>query len=195
MLFRSHHLHVEWLATQFDMKVVVTVRHPAAFVSSIKALNWPHDFRSFASQPLLMEHILEPFAEEILAYASDPPGDIVDRSILFWKCGYHVIGKYREAHPDWLFVRHEDLSRAPADRFRELFKHLGLDFGARTKDYVMEHTTAPERSGELQPAGKIKRNSLAQTTKWKSLLTAEEVERIRTRLEPWWRPFYSDEDW
>src|SRR5947209_3599913 len=34
----------EWLAQRFDMNVVVLIRHPAAFTSSIKRLNWKHNF-------------------------------------------------------------------------------------------------------------------------------------------------------
>ena len=34
----------EWLAEKFDMNILVLIRHPAAFVSSIKTRNWSFDF-------------------------------------------------------------------------------------------------------------------------------------------------------
>ena len=38
---------------------------------------------------------------------------LLDRAVLFYKCAMHVILAYREAHPDWIFVRHEDLAADP----------------------------------------------------------------------------------
>src|SRR5205085_10560791 len=32
----------EWLASRFDMNVIVMIRHPAAFASSLRRLNWAH---------------------------------------------------------------------------------------------------------------------------------------------------------
>jgi hypothetical protein len=33
-----------WFVERLDCRVVVTVRHPAGFASSLKRLNWPFDF-------------------------------------------------------------------------------------------------------------------------------------------------------
>ncbi|MEZ5335099.1 MAG: sulfotransferase [Methanolobus sp.] len=37
----------EWLYKTFDMDVFVTIRHPAAFVSSFKKLGWTYDYNHF----------------------------------------------------------------------------------------------------------------------------------------------------
>src|SRR5262250_2445186 len=44
----------EWLARRFDMRVIVMIRHPAAFACSIRRLNWRYNFSHFLQQPLLM---------------------------------------------------------------------------------------------------------------------------------------------
>ena len=44
----------EWLASAFDMGVVVMIRHPAAFASSLKRLGWQFDFNDLLQQPLLL---------------------------------------------------------------------------------------------------------------------------------------------
>lgn len=40
----------EWLARRFDFDVVVLIRHPAAFVASVKSLHWEHPFDHFLKQ-------------------------------------------------------------------------------------------------------------------------------------------------
>ena len=44
----------EWLASRFGAQVVVLIRHPAAFASSLKRLGWTHRFEHFLDQPLLL---------------------------------------------------------------------------------------------------------------------------------------------
>ena len=74
----------EWLAERFNMDVVIIIRHPAAFVDSIRERNWTHDFNHFLKQPLLLEEHLSPFKEEIIEFTRRPY-DILDQAILLWK--------------------------------------------------------------------------------------------------------------
>ncbi len=48
----------EWLAATFDMRVLVMIRHPAAFAASIRRRGWRHRFADFLEQPLLMRDLL-----------------------------------------------------------------------------------------------------------------------------------------
>jgi hypothetical protein len=54
-----------WFARKLNFKVVIAVRHPLAFVSSLKRLNWPFDFQDLLDQPLLMRDHLEPFRSQM----------------------------------------------------------------------------------------------------------------------------------
>ncbi|HJS19050.1 MAG TPA: sulfotransferase, partial [Anaerolineales bacterium] len=56
---------MDWFAKRLNCKVVVAVRHPAAFVSSLKRLNWPFDLQDLLDQPLLMRDHLESYRERI----------------------------------------------------------------------------------------------------------------------------------
>src|SRR5215216_127155 len=55
----------EWFAKCLHCKVVVAVRHPAAFASSLKRLNWSFDFQDLLDQPLLMRDHLEPYRAQM----------------------------------------------------------------------------------------------------------------------------------
>ena len=48
-----------WFAKKLNCKVVITIRHPAGFASSLKRLNWPFDFHDLLAQPALMRDYLE----------------------------------------------------------------------------------------------------------------------------------------
>jgi len=85
----------EWLSKRFNMDVVILIRHPAAFVSSVKRMNWPaHDFSQFLKQPLLVRDHLYPFEKEIKDLVKNEH-DVIDEGILLWKLFYYVVDKFK----------------------------------------------------------------------------------------------------
>ena len=111
----------EWLASRFDAQVIALIRHPAAFASSVTRLGWTHDFALFLDQPLLLRDHLAPFEDEIRDYAAHER-DAIDQAILLWRLIYSTVATFRERHPEWTFVRHEDLSRAPVPGLRRALR-------------------------------------------------------------------------
>jgi len=183
----------EWLADRFDMQVVVVVRHPAAFASSVKKLGWTHPFNDFLSQPLLMRHVLGPFEKEIRQYARSerPP---LDQAILLWRLIHYGIVRSRARRPDFIVMRHEDLSRDPELRFCELFARLGLVFDDSARAKVSRFSDPSNPVDAVSP-GELRRDSRSGIWNWVTRLTPEEIRQVRDRVEPISRHFYSDEDW
>ena len=185
----------EWLASRFAMSVVVLIRHPAAFVSSIKQLNWEHSFSEFLEQRLLMDDHLKPFEAEIREYAA-ARHDIIEQAALIWKLIYHVVRKYRDRHPEWSFVRHEDLSLDPAGQFQELFGRLHLEYSEEIARTIQQHSDrgnpAEAAAGTLHM---LKRDSKSSIHNWKNRLTAAEIGRIRELVEDVSSVYYSNDDW
>jgi len=184
----------EWLAQTFDMDTVVLIRHPAAFVSSLKRLNWTHSFSHFLEQPLLMSDHLYHFEAEIRELAKYEH-DIIDQGALLWRLIYHMVAKYQKNHDDWVFLRHEDLSRDPLEGFRALFNRLNLEFSESVEGAVQEYTNASNPSEAPDGSSSIKRNSRSNIWNWKNRLETSEIERIRTSVEDVSRLFYRDDDW
>src|SRR4051812_21674127 len=92
-----------WLSDRFGMDVVVMIRHPAAFCSSIKIKNWVFDWTHWSRQTELMESMLAPFAADI-AEKARKNDDLIDQAILQWRIFHHVIDVYRKSRPEWMFV-------------------------------------------------------------------------------------------
>jgi Sulfotransferase family len=182
-----------WLADRFGMDVVVTIRHPAAFVASFTGLGYRHDFNTFLAEPQLLVDYLGPFESDIRRFAAKP-GDPVDEAVLLWRLVYHTVDRYRTERPDWLYVRHEDLSLDPVDRFREIYRALGLAFTDGVRGAIAEHSSS-DNPGRLTESHGIRLDSRASLEGWRSRLTADEVQRIRDGVSDVSRSFYRDDEW
>lgn len=183
----------EWLAETFDMDVVVLIRHPAAFCSSLTALGWRFDFSNFLEQPLLMSRYLEPFRDEILEYAANEQG-LLSQAILLWKCFYHTVHIYQNNHPDWIFVKHEILSSDPVEQFQKLYEALGLEFTSFAKSSILK-STGSHNPVERATAKSIMRNSKENIFNWKHRLTQDEILRIKKETSELSKLFYTEADW
>jgi hypothetical protein len=182
-----------WLADTFGMDVLVMIRHPGAFVGSILKQGWDHDFNHFLAQPLMMRDQLAPFEDEIRRYAEEPQPRL-DQAILLWNLIHHQILRFREGRPEWDFLLHEDLSREPVGGFRDLYERYELTWTDGVRRTIEAH------SGEGNPAittdaASHKRDSRAAISAWKTRLTPEQIDRIRTRTEAIAKEFYTDADW
>jgi hypothetical protein len=182
---------VEWLVREFDMRVVMIVRHPAAFVSSLKRLHWTHPFTHFTEQPLLMRD-LEPYADQLRDFARTEHG-IVDQGILLWNVIHYFIAGYVDRHREWLVVRQEDLAYHPGPQFRHVFESLRLPYGPQT-EAMIEATTSSSNAPEAKP-GSIYLDSAAHAKGWKRGLDSEEIARIRRGTEGLADRFYDEGDW
>jgi hypothetical protein len=182
----------EWLAETFGTDVVVMIRHPAAFASSLKRLSSYFPFRSILCQPRLLKGPLAPFEDEIRRLQERPP-DLIEHAAVIWRVMHHVILGYRLRHPAWVFLRHEEVSLRPLPEFRALFARLGLDFRPRVRRTIEQHS-AEGNAGEA-PAQELRRDSRANVWNWTHRLTPAEVARVRAGTEDLARFFYPESHW
>jgi hypothetical protein len=182
-----------WFAKRLSCKVVITVRHPAAFASSLKRLNWPFDFQDLLNQPLLMRDHLEPYREELESMPSD---DVIGQAALLWKLIYRSVHATRESNPDFIIVRHEDLSRDPVPGYRDLYKALGLEFTSRVEKIIL-NSSSSENPKELsrKKVHDFKLDSLANIDIWKKRMTTEEIDHVRKITQEISPHYYSEEEW
>lgn len=189
----------DWLARRFDARVVVVIRHPAAFVASLRAAGWARvHFEIFGDQPLLMRDRLAPFAGEVAAATAEMP-DPIAAGILLWNLLHHHIALLMAEHPDWIFVRHEDLSRAPDAAFGALFDRLGLAFTDAVRGGLEDYThaggggfTAASLFGARRHTRRDSRNNIKV---FRKRLTEGEIARIRAGTEAIADRFYGSDDW
>jgi len=184
---------IPWFAKKLNCKVVVTVRHPAAFASSLKRLNWSFDFKDLLDQPLLMRDHVGAYQDEMKSIKAD---DVIGQAALLWKLIYRSVHSARELNPDFIVVRHEDLSRDPVSGYRDLYAKLGLDYTHKVEETIL-NSSSSENPVELsgKKVHSVKLDSRANVDSWRKRITEDELKRIRQMTEGVSDLFYSDGEW
>jgi hypothetical protein len=186
---------IPWFAERMESDVVVTVRHPAAVVSSWKRLEWSFDFQNLLEQPALMRDWLEPFRAEMQA-ALRPDKDLVHRVSLLWHVIYSVVYRQRESSPRVHVFRQEDLSRNPIGEYAKIYDAVDLSFTDKAVEAVQASSSGdnPKETRVEQPHG-TRIDSRANLENWKQRLSGDEISRIRGLTEETAGRYYSTLEW
>jgi hypothetical protein len=182
-----------WFADRLGCQVVITIRHPAAFASSLKRLNWYFKFEDLLSQPLLMSDLLGPVQKEM---ESIPAEDLIAQACLLWKLIYTVVLDFCEHDPGFLLVRHEDLSLEPLEGVQSLYRALGLTFTASAEKGILGSSSSAN-PGELSASDVhgYKMDSRAGLHSWKRRLSREEIDRVAALTGEVASRYYPDVSW
>lgn len=181
-------MSAEWLYKTYGWNVVVLIRHPAAFVASLKVKDWQFYFQYFNNQQALISEHLEAYAKEINSYTANRP-DIIKQGILLWNILYSMVQYYQNKYSnEWYFIKHEDLSNEPLREFEDLYQFLDIDFDTSAKERIVESTSGKESS-------LLKRDSKKNLTTWKDRLTRDEIDLIYKETKEVWKYYYSEDDW
>jgi hypothetical protein len=186
-------LSTEWLAAQFGAKPVLMVRHPAAFVGSLRIRRETFDFNNFLRQDRLMEEVLSPFARRIENSARHRRGPIEEGALL-WTILNTVVFRMKMAHQEWPVMRHEDLCADPISGFRGLFQHFGIEYTERAQRVVEEYSD-PRNTVEGNGPADVHRNSSATRWTWHRRLTTDDVMTVRREVGESAEYFYGPDEW
>jgi hypothetical protein len=186
-------MSADWLSLRYQAHVVVLIRHPAAFASSLKRLNWYMPVDGLLKQEALMNDYLAPFRDDLEGLRQG--ADVIDHAIVGWRLFHHVIRSYQRQHPDWLFCRHEDLSLRPVEEFAKIFAFLELDFGNTVRQAIEQHSDEENPREADGRVHQLKRNSKANVWNWQHRLTPDDIARIRAGTRELADHFYGDADW
>jgi hypothetical protein len=168
-----------WLARRFGYRPLVVVRHPAGFVSSLVRVQWQVRFGSWLRQPRLMETLLAPWREEIERAAHGELG-VVEAGAVFWRVSTGVVLRCRAEQPDWVVVRHEDLSADPVAEFRALYDRFGLTWSAAVAREIAAQSAADNPAEVVGGAQHgLQRDSRSVATIWRQRLSDDQVATVR----------------
>ena len=184
---------VAWLLKTFSCNTVIMVRHPAAFVSSLKYLGWFFDFSHLLQQPLLMQDWLEPYRAEMQQTKTD---DIIAQATLLWVMINSAVHKTIQLYPQVYLLRHEDISLSPLEEYQKLYERMGLNFSQKARKSILA-TSNENNPKELnrQTSHLVRLDSRANIKNWQNRLSADEILRIKERTIDVASLFYTDEDW
>ncbi len=132
-------LAITWLSAEFDIDVLVLLRHPANVLASWMKVNLK-DARNttLETRPEIRSRFVEPWGVPL------PGPDPVER--MCWRIGL-LVAALEEAvasNPQWRVASHEALCLDPFSEFRTLYDQLGLEWSPATEEYLRSH----DRRGE-----------------------------------------------
>ncbi|MBM3143759.1 MAG: glycosyltransferase [Chloroflexi bacterium] len=184
-----------WFSKRLGCKIVIVVRHPVAFVSSLKRLGWTFDFKNILDQTLLMRDHLSAYEQE-MERMLDFPEDIIGQGSLLWRMVYDVVDRYQVTHPEFVVVRHEDISLRPLAGYQQMYQTLGLSFTPWVRRSIMRSSEGSNPSEQpRQKEFSTQLDSRANLLNWQHRLTRDEVARVKELTSDIAGKFYTDEEW
>lgn len=179
----------DWLANNFDMDVIVLFRHPVAFYTSLKRLNWHFDFDNFLKQNRLMDDHLKPFVDLIKKENKSYP----EEAAVLWLCIYAVLDKYISSNPSWIVKRHEDISLNPVDEFRDIYDKLGLIFTNKIEQKIIKYSSG--KSSDPTKVLDLKRDSRSVVRQWLNHASDDEIKIIKNITGDLALKYYPEDKW
>ncbi len=176
-------LAIEWLAADFDIDVVLLLRHPANVLASWLEMNLKDARNStLETRPEVRSRYLEP-------WGVPPPGpDPVER--MSWRIGLltAAIEDASSRHPEWHIRTHEVLCSDPSAEFRRLYTNLGLSWGNGSQAFLDAHN-APG-SGFI-----VKRVASELPDSWRQRLDHRQLDTLRRTLRHFPIASWTDRDY
>jgi len=189
-------ISADWLHKNFDMKVVVSIRHPAAFVSSLKIKGWKFDFETFLTQQELIDTHFGNFKSE-LSRLSHNEHSIVEEGALLWNIIYTRVLQYMSIYKNWFYLKHEDISAQPLVYYEKVLSYLDIPFCNEIRNMISETTSSSKNKNTLEVSlrDSLYRDSKENVSAWKDRLSSGETDFVRGYTESVWKNFYDDGDW
>ena len=191
-------LSADWIAREYQAQVIVLIRHPAAYVNSIKRVNWNMSLEELLPQKEFLATLPDSLVREIsdrVANQSEDGGYNLEDAALSWKVFHRVIYQYQQVHPNWIFVRHEDLCEDFITGFRRLYAQLALPWSIENQALIQQYCTCYDTERLGSKVHVLRRDSRSTSQLWKQSLSTEEVKRIREITKDIANLFYDEDSW
>lgn len=176
-------LSLGWLNATFNTTPVVTLRHPAAWVASLRrrSMHPRAALRSFRRQNAYGD----PVVREILSQQKWERADLIAAGAATWACLVRMLDVQLAAGARARVIRMEDFAAEPTRILRETYPACGLTVPHRLEELVRQHT-GEHNIVVPQPdvMHELRRNSRALVTAWRAQLSAAEQATIRRITEP-----------
>jgi len=161
-------LAVEWLASEFELKVLVLLRHPGNVLASWISLDLTDRFVRLDEQPRIRHRV---------GAGAIPPAGTEPLERMVWQIGVLSLALEEAAsrHPSWVVRTHDELCVDPPARFRQLYADLGLTWNERVEHYL----SVNDRPGEGFPTQRVASD---QPDAWKTRLTPMQIDVMQRVL-------------
>jgi hypothetical protein len=164
LLVKSVHapLALEWLAEEFEIDVLVLLRHPGNVLSSWLGLNLNEQFVRLEENQAVRERLLD-------SWSVPAPGpDPLERMIFSIGVLSTALEAAASRHPRWLIRTHEQLCSDPGQEFKKLYADLELTWNEAVEGFLAGNDRPGEGFLTQRVAAELPDN-------WKRRLTSHQI--------------------
>ena len=161
-----------YLSKEFDLNVLVIVRHPAAFFESMKRKNWGVPPEDFLNQNELISDYLGEIAEKL-----KKANNRKEYAILEWLSVNTVLLNYLNKNNRFHVIKHEDICKNPVKTFKKLYSKFDIPFTEKIENKIKR---------------KVNSNKCEA---WRNRLDASEIQWVKSQTYDLAKEFYSDLEW
>jgi len=164
LLVKSVHapLALEWLADEFEIDVLVLLRHPGNVLSSWIALNLNEQFIRLEDNPAVRSRFLDSWG------VAAPGPDPLERMIFSIGVLSTALEEAASRHPRWRIRTHDQLCSDPAQEFKKLYADLGLTWSEAVEGFLAGNYRPGEGFLTQRVAAELPDN-------WKRRLTSDQI--------------------
>ena len=157
---------IEWIAHEFDPRVVVVWRHPFNIVPAWQDRGWPRLPPSDAVRARFEGTAVWP-----------PPTEKGVGAIAWRACAESIrLLEVVDRHKDWTLVAHEEQCLDPPAAFHRLFDRLGLEWS----EEVRQRLEVSDRPGKDYVTNRV---AADEPLRWKSRLDAAQQDEVRSVMD------------
>jgi len=169
---KSIHLQLalDWLTSEFDVDVLVLLRHPANILASWMEVKLKDSRNStLETRPEIRARYVEPWGVPL------PGPDPIEQ--MSWRIGLltAALEDAMSRNPGWLAREHEALCNDPTGEFRNVYSELGLEWTVDTDNYLRDHDTPGTGFA-------VNRVAAGLSESWHSRLDGDQVATLRRVL-------------
>ena len=158
-----------WIARRFNANVLIMMRHPCGFASSLDKLDWQVRVDFLLRQKALMEEYLGAY-EDVMCRATKDKW--LNRGA-FWAAIHKVLIEQGTSNPEWNFCRYEDLCSDPFGQFSALADKLGLEFNKSMHKKIKLMSI-----GTSTDPGSTRRNSGSMPDIWQERMSRGQIDAV-----------------
>lgn len=182
----------EWLVNQFSVKPIILIRHPGPIFDSFKRLKWGVDLPNITNKSVTTDKSFEISTTD---NNQESNKDIAEQVGLMWSKIYDSVTELKEEHPNWLFIRYEDIFTNIERNFEKIFSYLGLALSDAILAKIYHYTSKGYFPDDKKSnTSEIDRSDLLNG--WKSRISDEEIDNLTTHLDQKvFNSYYKNSSW
>lgn len=165
-------LSAQYLVHRHHFQVVFAVKHPAAFLLSLRRVGWD---RTVPLDDLVEQGVID-------AAQRDAAQDPVSQAALLWNVvNRHALATARDLPKNVSIWSHERFCADPDREMAQLTRALGITYSDLMQDEVSRATRGDVVTPPMETIHALVRNSAAMAGDWRERLPKAEQEELRER--------------